>query len=327
MSRQCAEAFAELGQDVYTVDTEDRRIKPIEALKRWSKSFASMVGARNKLSESYRLRERQTRLDRIRNAFARSKPHVVFVVRGNDIEAPLIQEMRTSGAKVVGWWIKDAQRIGRMYDEIGQYDRYYCIHRNLCRAGIEYLPAWSVDRDRYYATAVRQFKRDLAFVGIWSAKRQFYLESLVDMDMAIVGPGWRTRPLLSCPALTKRVVKDYLHGDELVRFYQESRIVVSINQWKADEASGTTLRVADVPACGAFLLTEYSPGLEEVLTPGQEVGTFDSPSELSLQVEYWLQHVDERERVAAAGLARINELPTPVDRVRKVLLDLEESLL
>lgn len=322
-SRQCAEAFRHLGHEVSTVDSEDLRHKPLEMAKRWSKSVAKVIGCRQSLSDFYLRHERSARHERIRAAFREARPTFVLVTRGNDIEAELLEEMRADGAKVACWWIKDARRIQHMYEESGYYDLYYCIHENLCRDGIRYLPAWTVDSERYHPAANRTYARDLAFVGIWTPKRQQYLAALAGLDLAIVGPGWRSRPLLTNPALIKRVAARYVHGEALTRFYQESRIVININQWAASEASGTTLRVTDVPACGSFLLTEYSRGLEEVLTPGREVAVFNSPADLRDQVEHWLSHDAEREAIAVAGLARVRQLPTPLDRARRIISDLE----
>lgn len=320
-SIQCAEAFVKIGFEVRTVDTEVSRVKPIETLKRWSKSIAKLFGYKEALSKWYSRHERELCMGRVRYAFQQFQPQLVLVIRGNRIDLSLIKEMRDAGAKVVGWWIEGPARAEKMYSEVSAFDGYYCIHRNLCRDDVSYMPAWSVDVQRYYPAVERDYAVDVAFVGAWAPKRQAYLEALADLDLGIVGPGWRTRNLLKNPVLVPHVVKGKMYGDELVRFYQSARIVVNINGWAADEGSGTNLRIVDVPACGAFLLTEYSQGIEEVYLPGHEVAVFSSPAELRSQVEHYLADTEDRERIAAAGLARTRTLHTPEDRVKRILTD------
>lgn len=319
LSRQCADALEELGCDVLRVDTEDRRRKLPEMLKRWSKSLAKRAGLKNRLSDYYVKRELAARNGRVRDAFGRFRPDAVLVIRGNALDAGLLASMRNQGARIIGWWIKDVRRPANLSADIPNYDLYYCIHRNLCRDGVRHLPAWSVDSSRYYPAEAPGFKYAVAFVGIWNPKRQSFLDSLSRYNLGIVGPGWRTRTLTSNPALARKVVKDTMHGKELTRLYQSARIVLNINQWEADEASGTTLRVTDVPACGGFLLTEYSAGLEDLFELGREIAVFGSPAEMKEKIDYYLNHEEERGRIASAGLERTRKLPTPKDRMKLIL--------
>jgi spore maturation protein CgeB len=321
-SRQCADALEELDCEVMRVDTEDRRRKLPETLKRWSKSLAKRAGLKTRLSDYYMKRELAARNGRAREAFDRFQPDVVLVIRGNALDAGLLAHMRNQGARLIGWWIKDVRRPANLSADIPNYDRYYCIHRNLCHDGVRHLPAWSVDRTRYYPADVRNFSYAVVFVGIWNPKRQSFLDSLSRYDLGIVGPGWRTRTLVSNHALARKVVKDTMHGKELTQFYQSARIVLNINQWEAAEASGTTLRVTDVPACGSFLLTEYSAGLKDLFELETEICTFTTPEEMKQKIDYYLEHEHERERVASAGLERTRNLPTPKDRMKLILSDL-----
>ena len=48
------------------------------------------------------------------------------------------------------------------------------------------------------------------------------------------------------------------------------------------------------PGSGGFLLTDHVAYLEDYLTPGKEIGVFESPDDLVAQVRWWLEHEDER---------------------------------
>ena len=325
-SRQCADALEELGCDVLRVNTEERRRERLKILKRWSKSLAKCVGLKNRLSDYYVMRDFVARNREVKHAFDQFQPDGVLVIRGNALDAELLAHMRNQGSRLIGWWIKDIRRPANLSTDISNYDLYYCIHRNLCRGGVRHLPAWCVDRTRYYPAELRDFRYAVVFVGTWNTKRQSFLDGLSHYNLGIVGPGWRTRTLTSNPALARKVVKYSMHGEELAQFYQSSRIVLNINQWEADEASGTTLRVADVPACGSFLLTEYSGGLDDLFELETEICTFTTPAEMKQKIDYFLKHEAERERIALAGLERTRHLPSAKDRMQLILSDLSAQI-
>lgn len=321
LARQCSRALEELGAEVMRVDTEVRRRKLPETAKRWSKSLAKLLGRKHQLARYYDQGERARRNERVRQAFRANQPDVVLVIRGNDVDAGLLREMRDAGAVTAGWWIKDVRRAGKMLVERPNYDLYYCIHLDHCREGIRHLPAYAVDTGLFPCPTERHYLYDIGFVGIWQPKRQAYLEPLADLRLGIVGPGWRTRNLRANRSLMRHVVATSLHGEALTRFYQSARIVLNINQWEASEASGTTLRVADVPACGAFLLTEYSRGLEDIFELEREIVTFSSREELERKARYFLKRDAEREAIALAGHQRALGLPRHADRMRVIVAD------
>ena len=53
--------------------------------------------------------------------------------------------------------------------------------------------------------------------------------------------------------------------------------------------------------CGGFFLTLYSPSLEEMFGRGQELDWFESIEECCQKIEYYLNHPEERQKIAQAG--------------------------
>ena len=56
---------------------------------------------------------------------------------------------------------------------------------------------------------------------------------------------------------------------------------------------------------GAFYLTYYTNGLEEVFEPDRELVVFRDHDEMVQKVRYYLEHDDERRAIAQAGQARV----------------------
>jgi spore maturation protein CgeB len=53
--------------------------------------------------------------------------------------------------------------------------------------------------------------------------------------------------------------------------------------------------------CGGFLLTAYTPCLEELFGRGKELDWFETIEECCDRIEYYLQHDEERQKIARDG--------------------------
>ena len=71
---------------------------------------------------------------------------------------------------------------------------------------------------------------------------------------------------------------------------------VGINQVK--------LRDFEIPLAGGFYLVEHVSEYTELFRPGKEVETWKNPSELIDKIKYYMEHNDERIKIANAGQSR-----------------------
>jgi hypothetical protein len=148
---------------------------------------------------------------------------------------------------------------------------------------------------------------DASFVGAWSPKKEKLLTSLVsripEISLHIWGPLWHRAASVLRPFWKGRGA----WGDELAAIYSCSRINLGLlSEAGAGTTCGdrTTARTWQIPACGAFQLHEWSSELCEAFEPEAEVGVFQDHTDLAARVVYWLEHEQERRRVAAAGYER-----------------------
>lgn len=85
--------------------------------------------------------------------------------------------------------------------------------------------------------------------------------------------------------------------------------------------TGIPLRVTDVMGCGGFVLSNYQQELEEYFLLGEECVVYENLEDMFLKAQYYLEHVDERKKIAMAGFERVKKHFTFRDRLEKMLND------
>jgi spore maturation protein CgeB len=64
-------------------------------------------------------------------------------------------------------------------------------------------------------------------------------------------------------------------------------------------------RVFDVPACGAFLLTDQKESLNDLFDVGNEIITYSDKDEIPEVADFYLRHPDKRQVIAQKGRERV----------------------
>lgn len=278
------------------------------------------------LAQGTRWHNHAFRQAELRRTVAEFRPDLLLAIRGNSFDRALIAGLKEEfGIRhCVGWWVKDPRSDDQMLRDAEIYDRYFCIHTHgyAAESGIVHLPALGIYPELYRPTGERaedNYTADIAFVGGHSARREEFIRPLLDRRIRIYGPGWRKRKRFFDRALMRRWAGSGIWGEPLVDLYNRSRIVLNITSWDPRRLSGQNLRLLDVPATGAFLLTDHAEEVLEYFTPGREIETFASAEELKSKADFYLANPAARERIARAGLARSHALPTYETRMRALL--------
>ncbi|MBD3346772.1 MAG: glycosyltransferase [Chitinivibrionales bacterium] len=120
------------------------------------------------------------------------------------------------------------------------------------------------------------------------------------------GDAYWSRFLTQSPVST-----DACYYDNLCRYYRSTKINLNINRIQI--RTSFTNRMFDCKASGAFLLTEKRELNERFFTtdgPEQEIVEFNSLEQCKELIDYYLEHDDEREKIAAAGQEKVLRLHT-----------------
>ncbi len=158
----------------------------------------------------------------------------------------------------------------------------------------------------------------------WEATRQYRracVESILPFDPLIVGDrGWtKTFP---GEGGSWRWHHEMNYYEDLPVFYPSSE--VNFNCTSQQMKGAVNQRVFDVPAAGAFVLTDRREQMDDLFEPGKEIASYGDPSEVGDLVRHYLAHPVERERITAAARRRILAEHTYEHRLRTLFEAMRE---
>lgn len=102
--------------------------------------------------------------------------------------------------------------------------------------------------------------------------------------------------------------------EDAAKHFSESRIVFNISI-KDD----INMRVFEALSTGSFLLTNYIPTLGELFKDGKHLVTYKTLDEMVEKAKYFLEHEEEREKIAKAGYEEFTSNHTYKHRIEKIL--------
>jgi len=121
----------------------------------------------------------------------------------------------------------------------------------------------------------------------------------------------------------QRLHRELSYYEDLPGFYPASE--VNFNCTSLQMKGAVNQRVFDVPAAGAFLLTDHRRQIERLFEPGTEIALYRSVDEIAPLVERYLAEPETRERIAGAGRARVLAEHTYEHRLSALMAAIEQS--
>ena len=103
------------------------------------------------------------------------------------------------------------------------------------------------------------------------------------------------------PELYHCAVNQELSSKEVAEKYSRSCICLNIHNYNIDSFNPRTYEIL---ASGSFLLTDERKEYDG-LVPGEDLAYYSSVENLPEKIEYYLQHDEEREKIAKCGMLKI----------------------
>ncbi|HWN11864.1 MAG TPA: glycosyltransferase [Pyrinomonadaceae bacterium] len=165
---------------------------------------------------------------------------------------------------------------------------------------------------------------DVSFIGTWSPKKEATLATLIEalpnLKLKVWGCQWEKSGSRS---LANFIMGDEITGDAYTKAIRASSICLGLlSEAGKGSSSGDliTARTFQIPACGTFMMHERNPEVLRYFADGTDAAFFSTPKELIEQVQFYLAHDNERERVAANGRDRSVRDDYTIDGRMKVVL-------
>ncbi len=135
-----------------------------------------------------------------------------------------------------------------------------------------------------------QIKYDVSFVGTAHGDRKEYIKNLKNFGIEVecFGKGWPSGPV---------------DAGKIPSIFNQSRINLNFANSVGDNQ--IKARTFEVPGSGGFLLTDYTPGLEDVFEIDRELVTFKGIKECSEKIKYFLNSNEERSQIANNGYRKV----------------------
>jgi len=163
----------------------------------------------------------------------------------------------------------------------------------------------------------RKYQADASFIGGYEKERAQAMDWLAGqgVEVAIWGYHWDR---LTGPVSGLTVHNELLRSTEYAKAICGTRINLAFLR-KVNRDLQTT-RSVEIPACRAFMLAERTDEHLKLFEEGKEAEFFSSREEMLQKCRYYLEHDEERERIARAGYDRcVRDDYSNAGRLRRVI--------
>ena len=164
----------------------------------------------------------------------------------------------------------------------------------------------------------RLYQSDVAFIGKpnTTERVECMREVAKRFDLKLWGSDWERFGLTSAD-------KD-VYADGYRKICAGAKIILG---WNIDPTVDLYFsnRTWYTLGCGGFLLTLYSPSLEEIFERGRQLDWFETIEECCQKIEYYLQHSEKRKKIAQAGYELAHREYSYEKMVEKILDNLPKK--
>jgi len=261
------------------------------------------------------------------------KPELCLVAGGNRILPETLRILKSQAIKTVLWTVDAPRKFRPILEAAPFYDHIFCggteAQELLARAGFRkthWLPfACDPDIHKPVETSPQEkteWGSDVAFIGSFYPNRAQILEKIADFDLRVWGPGWKKLPRGS--ALKKRTTAQKLKPGEWIKILSSSAINLAIHfQDGKTPCYQASPRVYEALACRSFLLVDEQRDVKSLFQDGKHLALFKDSEDLPKKIDYYLNHAEERKKMAAQGYEEVIHKHAYMNRMEKMFSIIE----
>lgn len=296
-----AEAFAELGHEVLVHGLEDTE---------WRTLRARVVARAKRMNPFFRLTKARQH-QQVMIAATNFRPDVAIFSGTSDWDAALIRFLKdlcpgrvvvltTDHPMVVPGlqslvWLKGLAEFDTVFVPT---KHVMPIFYQLGAKRVE-LYSFSYNPNLHFPRNV-EINNSISYLGCWGPLQEMWLDRVAaEFPLRIYGWGWqhaaRKSRSRACWAQGEGL------GSEMGTAISSSKI--TFNMVRAEHGCPYSTKTLEIPACGGFMLTNWSEDQAALFEDGKECVFYNTMEEMIEKARYYLENDGEREKIRRAGMA------------------------
>jgi len=167
-----------------------------------------------------------------------------------------------------------------------------------------------------------KYKADISFVGSYYSNREEIFKNLLDFNFKIWGPGWKKAK----SPINKIANDEKLKVEEWRKIYSLSKIVLVVHYNDGiNPCYQVSPKVYEILSCRGFLIVDNQRDLNSLFEDGKHLVIFHNVKDLKEKIEYYLNHPEEREKIAKEGYKEVIKKHSYCERLKKLLEIVEKK--
>lgn len=270
---------------------------------------------------------------------SRVAPDLVLVLNGVVMPAEKVAMLQKRGYKTAVWFTDDPYYTDWTFSIAPRYDYVFTLELNClpfyqklgCRQ-VYYLP-FAVNPNAFHPKHVpTSYHSDICFIGTAFWNRVELIDRLTPIlkDKRVVIAGWWWDRLKNFSELSGKIkLGDWMSAEDTASYYNGAKIVINLHRSIDDDtinvnsrriaALSVNPRTFEISGCATLQLSDIRQDLDSLYTPGTEISTYLSYDELVGKIDYYLQHEEERQKMAFRGFMRTRRDHTYHTRLSRML--------
>ncbi|XNJ75671.1 glycosyltransferase [Vibrio cyclitrophicus] len=262
--------------------------------------------------------------------------NLFFAFDGEQVEPSICMRLRNICGKSIVWNVEDPYEIAinktnsMLFDLVFTNDKA-CVEEYGSKG--RHLPLGACPNLHFHEINQNKLRYDLFFAGTAWPNRVSLLKSIEqgidDIKLKLALPTNEHLPKINLN-LNSSAYNWRTPNSEFARFANHSAVTLSLHrQFTASEGrseAGTPgPRLFEVAMAGGFQLVDRDiPGISDYFVEGKDFAAFSSPEECLDKLKYYLEHSDEREKIAVSAQKKVKEKHTYLDRISIILNEISK---
>ncbi len=273
------------------------------------------------------------------SAAAAHRPQVFWVDKGDLVQASTLRAVKKmTGAVLVNFntdYLACGAHPWRLHMQgIPEYDFYFTSNvfdvdflkakgvRNVVVVPLGYY-AKVFTRPQLTKEEEERLGASIGFIGHWEPATEVLILELLDRGLPVRVRGNSWQHARNKRRLAGVVETGLVPQADYEKSIRATKINLGINStMNRNQTSG---RSYEIPAAGGFLLAPRTAEHLEMYVEGEEAEFYGSVDELEEKARYYLEHEDERRRIAAAGRRRCLSSGTSFEEIMARLVETVEA--